>query len=100
MHISETKHALKPAEPLIVYSKWFLNFDRIIAYSSFLYFLKGFYPVMFKMENLDINIIFFISCIASFFGEQTTNLSYYTFSHLIWHTGCQYVLSRMTLLLK
>lgn len=83
MHATETKHGLNPLF-LAEYSDLFLNFDRGLAFLTFLY---GCYRASdFPLKTLTpIAVQLAVGTIALRLGELTSNLWLYNFLHTIWH---------------
>jgi len=89
MHMSETKHKLRPQDEFLrKASTLFLNVDRFAAIIAFGWFafqwsLGGY--VQPKM----LLVVICIGGLCNFIGEQVDNFSIYMFTHVVWH-GCAY----------
>ena len=95
MHLTETKHDLKPYF-LANYSKTFLNLDRTLAACSFLY---GIYCVR-NMNFTRLQPLLLegtIGVLALRLGEWTKNLYLYDVLHTIWHYAAFDVLNKAIL---
>ena len=93
MHISETKHQLKP--DFIFLKEWsniFLNMDRLSAVLGFMYFFYfRFYPYVmdwgFYNLRSEFSVYHFFSILPFLLiGEYTNNLYIYVICHIVWHT--------------
>jgi hypothetical protein len=89
MHISETKHHLRPYF-FKRYSQVFLNLDRGIAVLVFLYIAGLVVLDVSAKGQLDHRYLaiagrFLLGALASGLGELTNNLYWYLPLHTIWH---------------
>lgn len=83
MHITETKHGLRP-HYLKEYTNLFLNIDRVIALLVFFHFTR---LALQQPINVLIPILvrFVIGGASSIIGEVTTDLYWYLALHTVWH---------------
>ena len=86
MHLTETKHGLRPDTVLITFSSIFLNIDRVMAIVTSVYF--GSYWWQEGRRLLPLYLTLF-GLLCNFIGEQTYDLTLYTVSHTVWHL-CAY----------
>jgi hypothetical protein len=98
MHLSETKHQLPGIYPFNQFSKQFLWFDRIMAYTPVIY--VGY---MYIVNNVNLfehlfNPIFIIGSICLLLSEGIKgNKYFFATTHSIWHV-CAYHTIAMSIL--